>query len=431
MPMTLNKKEAERRVSKVNEALRAGFKPPDQTLRTGEIGAVSRAADALKLKRNAMRMSLANIKVDYNLEPDWSLYVVPTVDEQIAAAQQRDVVEQLRSQLEKLERELANITTMREHVFDLADLDTTPPSWIVPTTKPATMTGVPLLQVTDLQCGEVIDARELDGINGYDLKEFERRYRRMIERTIDICFNHMVNPKYPGVVYLRGGDMVHGDVLRVENRATNEKGVLACMTVLVRCERWGIEQLADRFGKVLIITTPGNHGRTTVKPESKRASEENYDTLSAYMLENAFEGDDRVKFNTPAGVDVVQEIMGWVFLMTHGDRIGSKGGQGFVGPAATISRGMKKLIDYYAALKVMVDYIMIGHYHEPLELEYGWSGGSGPGYSEFARDLRARPKQAKQWLLFVHPKYGVTCRWQVFLSDPPRRTIGSNDAFKW
>lgn len=429
MPIELNKKEAERRIAKVNEALRAGF-PSPELARSG-LSAIGRAADAIGMKRNAFAMSLKTIKTTHGLEPNWSLYKEPTIDEKIEATAQRDVAGELQKKIEGLETELANIRTLREHVFDLAEMDTTPPPWTVPIGKATGGPGIPLLHATDFQWGEVITASELDGINDFNIKVAETRYRQLITTAIDLCFSHMVNPQYPGIIYYRGGDMVSGGI-HPELRATDEKGVLGCVRSLVRSERWGIEQLADRFGKVLVITTPGNHGRTTMKPESKRASEENYDTLSAYMLEQAFEDDDRVSFITPSSVDVVVPIMGYNFLFTHGDRIGSKGGQGFIGPAATISRGMKKLIDYYAALGIVIHYIIVGHFHVPLELEYGFSGGSLPGYSEFARDLRARPAQAIQWLLFVHQR-GVTARWPIQLTPRPKQTLGKDDIarFKW
>ena len=85
---------------------------------------------------------------------------------------------------------------------------------------------------------------------------------------------------------------------------------------------------------------------------------------------------------------------------------------------------MKKVSDSYAALGVVLDYQFVGHFHVSLELEYGWSNGSLPGYSEYGRDLRALPKPPSQWLIFMHPKYGATCRWQILLEHRPRRESG-------
>jgi hypothetical protein len=92
-------------------------------------------------------------------------------------------------------------------------------------------------------------------------------------------------------------------------------------------------------------------------------------------------------------------------------------------------RGMKKTYDYYATVNVIVDYMLVGHYHTAFELEYGWSNGSLPGFSEYARGFRARPKPPVQWLLFCHPKYGVTCRWPILLEPQPKLSTEVTEAF--
>jgi hypothetical protein len=132
-----------------------------------------------------------------------------------------------------------------------------------------------------------------------------------------------------------------------------------------------------------------------------------------------FDGDDNVTFHTPESGDAFFTMYGRRYLATHGDRIGSRGGQGFIGPAATIMRGMKKTYDTCARMGMPVQAMFIGHFHVGMELEYGWSNGSLPGYSEFARDGRMMPQEPMQWLLYFHRKYGVTSRWAVRLDDPP------------
>jgi hypothetical protein len=199
----------------------------------------------------------------------------------------------------------------------------------------------------------------------------------------------------------------------------------------VAAERWGIQTLAERFGRVWVISVPGNHGRTRIKPQSKLYAEENFDYLSALMLEREFAaaGDKRVEFLTPKSGDALFRVAGFRFLLSHGDRIGSSGGQGFIGPAATITRGMKKLHDYYANLGHPLDYCLVGHFHTSLELEYGWSNGSLPGYSEYAMRFRMKPAAPSQWLLFVHPRHGVTCRWPIKLEERPRISEREVSAF--
>jgi hypothetical protein len=337
-----------------------------------------------------------------------------------------DRVVDLQRRLKLAERELNAAEDFRQSVFNLSTQPIDAPQWSVALPpKSDSVPGIPVLFASDFQWGEVIKANELDGINAFNARIASERYKRLIERAIDLCHSHMVNPKYPGIIYLRGGDMVSGDIHQ-ELRETNDLSSIPACIDLIEHECTGIRQLADKFGKVWVISVPGNHGRTTIKPHAKKYVETNYDYLIACMIEREFRNDSRVQFMTPMSGDARFKVYDWHFVLTHGDRIGSSGGQGFIGPAATITRGMKKLVDYYAGLRQHVDWCLVGHFHTAMELEYGFSNGSLPGYSEYAKTFRARPQSPTQWLFFVHPKNGVTARWKILL-DTKSRMAMTND----
>jgi hypothetical protein len=257
----------------------------------------------------------------------------------------------------------------------------------------------------------------MDGMNEFNLQVARERYELLVTKAIEICRHHVGAPHAKTIIYLRGGDMVSGDIHQ-ELRETNSAMSVGQVVDLVENEAAGIAALRSAFEQVIVISVPGNHGRTTVKPMSKGYAETNYDTLSAWMLEREFKSDPAVKFYTPASGDAIFDVYGWKFCLTHGDRLGSRGGQGFIGPAATIARGMKKNLDYWARQGIHLDYQLVGHFHTSLELELGFANGSLPGISEYARDFRATPSRASQWLLFVHPAQGVASRWPIYLSAP-------------
>jgi hypothetical protein len=330
-----------------------------------------------------------------------------------------DRITALGRQLKEAHREINAAEDVRRSIFKLADQPIDPPKWMVPAVPPKSKPGIPLLFGSDYQWGEEIRANELDGINAFNREIARARLKRMVERTVDLCRSHTVNPDYPGIIYARGGDMISGDIHQ-ELRETNDLQSIPAVLDLVENEAAAIRVLVDKFGKVHVISVPGNHGRTTIKPHAKRFVETNYDYLIACMLEREFRADKRVTFYTPMSGDARFAVYGWWFLLTHGDRIGSSGGQGFIGPAATITRGMKKLVDYYTTLGQHVDWVLMGHFHTRLELEYGFSNGSLPGYSEFAKQFRMRPSPPEQWLFFVHPARGITTRWPIQLGPRPK-----------
>jgi ABC-type Fe3+/spermidine/putrescine transport system ATPase subunit len=251
---------------------------------------------------------------------------------------------------------------------------------------------------------------------GFYDDEYLPRYRRLIEATIDISLRHLPRNKYSGIYYLRLGDMVSGDIHQ-ELRETNELSGVAAVPRLVALETWGIKQLVDAFKHVHVVSVPGNHGRTTLKPPSKRI-EENYDWLSACWLEDVLRDDSRITWQTPKSTDAVFEIFGRKYLATHGDNIGTKGGQGFVGPAAPIHRGATLTLREYAARRLDVEKMFIGHFHTALDFGRGWSNGSLPGYSEYARRGRMTPEPPQQWLIMFHPKRADTSAWKVRLEEP-------------
>jgi hypothetical protein len=198
---------------------------------------------------------------------------------------------------------------------------------------------------------------------------------------------------------------------------------------VVESEAWGIRFLADSFNKVHVISVAGNHGRTTLKTQSKRGAADNFDSLASWWLESIFAGDDRVSFQTPDSPDAVFSLHGRRYLATHGDRIGSAGGMGFIGPAATIMRGMKRTHDTYAKMGMPIEKMFIGHFHQSYDLGYGWCNGSLPGWSEYARDGRMTPEAPLQWMIMFHPEYGAVSQWPIMTDPNPKYTLETTVPF--
>jgi hypothetical protein len=332
-----------------------------------------------------------------------------------------DQIEALRQALRDAHREANREEDMRRALFGLAATSIERPKWMTGGgTSKGKVPTIPVLFTSDFQWGEKITGSELDGVNQFDQHVASRRYKRLIDTTISVARDHMGGRHaYPGIIYCRGGDSVSGDI-HDELRETNDLQSIPAAKDLTEHEAEGIRKLRAAFGKVHVVSVPGNHGRTTRKPHAKRFVETNYDTLVAWWLESQFKSDDAVTFQTPMSGDALFGIYGWTWLLTHGDRIGSRGGEGYVGPAATVTRGMKKLTEYYATLGTRIDNILVGHFHTRLELEMGFCNGCLPGYSEYAKGARYRPAEPSQWLLFVHREHGITARWPIQLEHRPR-----------
>lgn len=373
----------------------------------------SNAALALGLSRQAFQRRLAAAgRLGYKPKDG---YTMPDGSPQIVEENRR-----LKVQLAEAQKQIAAEAEIRSSVFKLSEVSARPPQWtttVVKGRKAAHQT--PILFSSDKQFGEVVRPTEINGFNAYDVKIAEQRHKRLVETTIDISFNHEADTRYDGFIYLRGGDEVSGEI-HAELAETNELSSIPAVQRLLELEVWTINQLLKHFGKVLVVSVPGNHGRTTLKPRAKRYAELNYETLLAFMLEREFRGDKRVTFFTPASGDAYFKCYEMDFLLTHGDRLGSRGGMGFLGAEATIIRGMRKTIAQYARQDRKVDMIWTGHFHTTCAFKFGYGNGSPVGYSEFAHSLRLDPEPPQQWLVFAHPTRGLTHDWKIRLDDEYR-----------
>lgn len=310
---------------------------------------------------------------------------------------------------EKLARELAG----------LAERTPKPPVWAFkrsnPSGSPARSVG--LLHMSDLHGGERVDPEQSRGLNEYDEEVLVRRVRRYFDAAVEILPRWSADTELAGVVLAANGDLVSGDIheeLVRSNTLTSHEQVFLVADEITR----GVEALAEAFGAVEVKFTPGNHARITKKPSIKDYARLSYDTMIGGMVARYFANDERVSVEVAKGIDLTYPILGWNVLQTHGDNIGTRGGQGFGGPGFPIIRGTK-LIDWQASSWYEhYDLILTAHYHTSMNPGKVLANGSVVGYNEYAQSLRAAYDPPRQWLALIHEKWGMRERCDLALEDP-------------
>lgn len=186
-----------------------------------------------------------------------------------------------------------------------------------------------------------------------------------------------------------------------------------------------LTQLADSFGQVFVACAPGNHGRTTRKPQAKRYVAKNADWLLYCLVEKFFAdtGDGRVRFSIPETGEVLYRVYGHRYMALHGDDLGVKGGDGIIGAIGPIMRGEIKMRHSSAQIDRDYDTLLMGHWHQTLWLPRAIVNNSLKGYDEYTRRmLRAPASPPSQVLWFTHPARSITARWDVGLEDKPARS---------
>lgn len=402
-----------RRKRAIEDALRKGYPPPG-TAGNHVVGAIRKAAESFKINPATFQNALARAKdLGYPM-PNWSLYKVPKGEEILErtpdTVRTRNQIGDLQKRLNEALKEVARLEDIRKGVFGLEPDKLKIPTWQIKKDQGKSQPEIATLFTSDYQCGEVIREEELEYPNSYSPEIFQERYRRLVRTSIKLLERENPKMDYPGFIYLRGGDAISGDIHA--DLAENQSLTCVEQTQLVAEEEIkGLEELLKAVPKITVYSVPGNHDRTTPKPRSKRFVALTYDQLAIWTIEKYFKakGETRITFHTPPSGDAYYHVFDTAYLLTHGDRIGSRGGQGFVGPAATIARGIQKVRQQFARMGKPVHYVLTGHFHVAMDLPNGIANGCLAGFSEYAKsEIRAEPEPPTQTMWWTHPKWGLT-----------------------
>lgn len=334
------------------------------------------------------------------------------------------IIRQKHSTIIGLERELRasrQAYDAREKLHGAYDPNPKAPAWLMKP-EPAHAPGVPMLFLSDFHWGETVFEEQVGGANKFNRKIAIARLKRCIQIHLDLCFEHMVHPDYPGMVLLLGGDLITGNI-HEELKYTNE-GPLNETLLEVQSELTSaIKTLAKHFKKIFIPCVVGNHGRMSIKPQAKHAVKDNYEWKIYNDVATLLAGTPGVQFHVSDEADAYFAVQGHRFLLTHGDNLGVKGGDGIIGAIGPIARGDVKVGKQARALGRDYDTLLIGHWHsyQPRgDLCRVVVNGALKGYDEYAAlKLRVPPARPSQALWFIHPKHGFTAQWPIYLDGRP------------
>lgn len=336
-----------------------------------------------------------------------------------------------RADIASLQREHDTAETIRRRIYELSGRTPEPPKWLAPQKKVLGTRGVPMALWSDWHYGETVDPIEVAGCNVFNAEVAKARVQRLVDTTIDLAFNHMgrAEANYPGIVVCLGGDMISGDI-HEELFATNDRTTQECINDLTDIIASALEEVADKFGKVFVPCVVGNHGRASKKPRMKGRVYTSHEWNIYCNLERYFRRDPRVQFMIPGETDAYFKVYNHRFLLTHGDSLGVKGGDGIIGALGPIMRGSIKVRNSEVEIGRKVDTILMGHWHQMLWLPGAIVNGALKGYDEYARlALRAPYSRPSQGLWFVHPEHGITARWEIFLDET--RSAEAKEWLSW
>lgn len=386
-------------------------------------GNVAAAARAMGMPENTLATRYRRAKSEGLVSGD-VVAGTPVVE----TASLHDQLRELKARLLSAERNTLTDDYVRRKIIGLGDQPVDPPTWLLrPAGKtPKSGVNVPTLLASDWHWGEVVDPRQINNVNDFNLAIGQRRARRMIETAVSLLQQHINGGKYPGIVFALGGDMMSGDI-HDELSETNDMPVMPALLDLLGVLTWCIEQLADAFGNVFVPCVSGNHGRNTKKPRAKGRNFSNFDWLLYQFLSRQFRSDARVQFYIPDGSDAHWQVFGHRYCLTHGDQF--RGGDGMIGALGPIIRGDHKKRSRNGQIDLGYDTLLLGHWHQLIQLQRLIVNGSLKGYDEYAAANNFGFEIPQQALWLTHSKHGITISMPVHLDDRP--TTSDRDWVKW
>lgn len=180
-----------------------------------------------------------------------------------------------------------------------------------------------------------------------------------------------------------------------------------------------LRRLLSDFERVHVVGVIGNHGAIGGRARREYHPESNADAMLyavTRLVTKAEEDEGRLTWAPTVArgerlwyaLDTVGEKR---FFLFHGDQI--KGG--FAGwPWYAFARKLQGWKDLYG-----FDYSLSGHFHTPVRFKVGrlihWGNGTTESTNNYAAEMLAAHGVPSQWLLYCHPKHGITAEYEAFL----------------
>ena len=372
-----------------------------------------KAAELLNLSRSTLQHHVYAMGIE---KPDEALAEVtvpsPDVDERVRERRLEQELSSFKKREKALLDRLMKAEEYRTSVLGLAGDRLDPARLIVEPPRDG-RAETAILVLSDIHDGEYINPAEFDGLNSFDPDICEARLNRTFQVAADLLTKHWPGPPPARLIVALLGDIVNG-MLHFENVREDKMRPMESVRHVSGILASGMDLLLSTVDcPIDVVSVVGNHGRGSMtKPEASGVAVESYDTLVSDFLEMHYRGNKRVTFYVPPGPDALISIYGYRFLLTHGDRLGTGGGKGFVGAELPILRGFQKVHMDYAMRGIILDHVICGHFHTALSAALGTSNGCLPGPNSFSQSNRLRPSPPMQAFITVHPDHCITqTRW--------------------
>lgn len=298
---------------------------------------------------------------------------------------------------------LRQIDAERERADSLAGLTNIKSKAMPRKTRPARPNqATAVITLSDWHVEETVTREQTAGLNEFTLEVAERRIAELAQRIGVLVEHERQLVKIDRIVIAALGDFISGHI--------HEELVETCSLPPQAATRWASSRLrgiidlaADIAREVIVVTQPGNHGRSNHGKPRKATEHDHSFEQNAYLILAAQEPRKNVSWQIAEGYLGYLDLDGFTIRYHHGHEIRYQGGVGGI----TIPVN-KAIAAWNRSRPANLD--IFGHWHQ-----WGWlrgryvSNGSLIGMSAFALRIKAEFEAPCQSFIVVdHGRREVT-----------------------
>ena len=322
-----------------------------------------------------------------------------------------------KSVFQRLLKEKARTETIIDELKgSIPKLPTIKPNLAVLPRNPLKNREDPILLFGDLHIGQDVNPAVVGGLGKYNFETFKERLGRLQDGLLKVLSFEMPNRNMENLKIFMLGDMVEGLNIYSSQPYDTELHLVDQMIKGVKEVSDFILSLSNVFKTVSIFGVPGNHG----VPGGKHGGSPfdlNFDRLFYHFVQERLSNNKNINFQIAREWFQVVEVMGWEFLLIHGDQIKGFGGFPWYGWDKADSR-------YMRILNRPFSYLVSAHYHTCVMQATAngerFCNGSFVGANNLTRAIMNSSSPA-QLLLGVDEEYGVTFRFPIYLQTKSER----------
>lgn len=271
--------------------------------------------------------------------------------------------------------------------------------------KPNEATAIFVL--SDWHVEETVTREQTSGLNEFNLEIADRRIAELAKRLGVLVEHERQLVKIDRIVVALLGDFISGHI--------HEELVETCSLPPLAATRWAgarlrgiVDLAADMAREVIVVTQPGNHGRSNFGKPRKATEHDHSFEQHLYLTLAAAETRKNVAWQIGEGYLHYLDLSGFMVRLHHGHEVRYQGGVG------TIAVPVSKAIAAWNRSR-HADLDVFGHWHQWMNHGRFICNGSLIGINAYGLRIKAEAEPPRQSLVVIdHGRREVTRALKVF-----------------